>query len=91
MPPFFCRRSSYSALVLRACTHSSSQIVSQDQMANGFERVYQSLADLTLDTPKAPQMLHGLMQQAMRDNVLPPGYAKTKALAAAASRAGRGT
>ena len=67
-------------------TTTVRQIASLAQIEQGFERVYESLADLTLDTPSAPQVLHRFMQRAVRDGALPASYAQKKALAAVASR-----
>jgi programmed cell death protein 4 len=63
------------------------KIISPTQMEQGFERVYESLADLALDTPRAPQILHRFMQRAVRDGCLPASYARKKAQAASVNRA----
>lgn len=48
--------------------------VSQQMMIQGFNRVKENLKDMTLDTPKAPQLVALMVENAKRDGVLPTDY-----------------
>ncbi|KAK9805111.1 hypothetical protein WJX73_009330 [Symbiochloris irregularis] len=51
-----------------------SEVIRQDQMAKGFFALADSIADLSLDVPSAPEMLANFIARAVVDEVLPPSF-----------------
>lgn len=43
-------------------------------MAKGFRRVLDSVADLRLDVPEAPQQIAAFIARAVADDILPPAF-----------------
>lgn len=50
------------------------QVISPTQMAKGFRRVLDSVADLRLDVPEAPQQIAAFIARAIADDVLQPAF-----------------
>jgi len=48
--------------------------LNQDQMARSFDNMLNTLSDLTLDTPEAPQILGKFIARAVADDCLPPKF-----------------
>ncbi|XP_028412891.1 programmed cell death protein 4-like [Dendronephthya gigantea] len=47
-----------------------SNIVTPDQFTSGFERIYRSMEDLSLDSPHAYQILESFCSDCLRENVI---------------------
>ena len=52
------------------CTGLTAHSVVQTQMRKGFERVEADLPDIMLDHPKAPELLAGFKEQALKEGWL---------------------
>ncbi|XP_067132995.1 programmed cell death protein 4-like [Centruroides vittatus] len=50
------------------------QILSQENIAKGFDTLLMSLSDLVLDTPDAPTVLGNFIARAVADDCLPPKF-----------------
>ncbi|CAM9340282.1 unnamed protein product [Ascophyllum nodosum] len=53
---------------------NSNEIISDGQILKGFNRLYEILPDLVLDTPSAPSLVDMFAKQAKADGCLPPDY-----------------
>mmetsp|Transcript_40671 Transcript_40671/g.29943 ORF Transcript_40671/g.29943 Transcript_40671/m.29943 type:complete len:212 (+) Transcript_40671:229-864(+) len=53
---------------------ASSQILTLSQAQQGFNRLFNLLSDLSLDVPKAKEILNGFVERAISDHVLPRDY-----------------
>ena len=49
---------------------SQNEIISADQFAKGFSRVYEIMQDLSLDIPNALPLTNALKSRALTDKVL---------------------
>ena len=58
------------------CSICLTQVISPTQMAKGFQRVLDSVADLRLDVPEAPQQIAAFIARAVADDILPPEFAE---------------
>eukprot|EP00599_Poterioochromonas_sp_BG-1_P015461 CAMPEP_0173163868 /NCGR_PEP_ID=MMETSP1105-20130129/20184_1 /TAXON_ID=2985 /ORGANISM="Ochromonas sp., Strain BG-1" /LENGTH=365 /DNA_ID=CAMNT_0014084021 /DNA_START=121 /DNA_END=1219 /DNA_ORIENTATION=- len=59
------------------------QLMAQSQAEKGFNRLYESLPDLTLDTPNASQILEDFVSRAVKDKVVSANYKKPQTSASA--------
>lgn len=53
---------------------ASSRILTQSQAQQGFNRLHNLLGDLSLDVPRAKEILVGFVQRAIAEDVLPSDY-----------------
>ncbi len=65
-----CREREQAMMSSLLAELSSREIISEKQMEMGFARLYESLADLELDTPGCAQVLRVFLSQAVQDRCL---------------------
>jgi len=52
-------------------TFSTVNVVTPEQMKNGFQRVFDSMDDITLDIPRAHILLEKFVNDCAKDNIIP--------------------
>jgi programmed cell death protein 4 len=57
---------------------SEEEVLSVDDMAQGFERVFQLADDLELDTPQAKDFISRFLARAVADECIPPSFLTDK-------------
>jgi hypothetical protein len=53
-----------------SCLCSQNELISAEQFAKGFSRVYENMSDLSLDTPNALALTDAFKARAVADKVL---------------------
>lgn len=53
---------------------SASQVILPEQMQKGFLALVQSVDDLRMDVPEAPQLIATFVARAVVDDILPPAF-----------------
>ena len=54
------------------CTLSDAGVISTNQMDEGFQRVYENIADIQLDVPNAHSLLERLVNLAAQKEIISP-------------------
>jgi programmed cell death protein 4 len=64
-------------LTSRLISDMYGNFLDQEEMAKGFDELLGTLADLTIDSPEAPNLVGQFIARAVADDCLPPKYVKS--------------
>lgn len=61
-------------LVSRLLSEGYPHLLPTEQLGKGFERLFESMDDLTLDVPAAPSLIASFLSRALVNEILPPSF-----------------
>ncbi|XP_072263270.1 programmed cell death protein 4-like [Pyxicephalus adspersus] len=67
-------KASHRELTSRLLSDLLGKVLTEEDMAQAFDRLLTDLPDLILDTPEAPQMLGQFIARAVADHALPYNF-----------------
>jgi programmed cell death protein 4 len=76
------RRAKECELASRLLSASTPRLLSERDVARGFERLFEAVDDLTVDAPAAPRIVCDFLVRCVVDEVLPPKYLGDRVFAA---------
>jgi len=76
------RRAKECELASRLLSASTPRLLSERDVARGFERLFEAVDDLSIDAPNAPTIVSDFLVRSVVDEALPPRYLGDRVFAA---------